>query len=110
MTSGEDFVGNTTNIPSELETNTVLRLIDKAEEDTSMIKKFTMKEVEIDSNRNTKYFSIISYWEYSQAAGFWCTHSFIAPNRISLLIEGHKGEVFFFNEHVDPESKSVDSK
>ena len=69
-----------------------------------------MKEVEIDSNRNAKYFSIISYREYSQAAGFWCTHSFIAPNRISLLIEGHKGEVFFFNEHVDPKSQSVDSK
>ena len=63
-------------------------------------------EVEIDPARNANDFSIISYWEYTQEGGFWCTHSFIAPNRLSLLIEGHKGEVFFFNEHVDSDSES----
>ena len=92
LNSNEDLIGNSTNIPSELETNTVLRLIDKTADAQTM----KMKEIEVDPNRNAKYFSVISYWEYTKEAGFWCTHSFIAPNRISLLIEGHKGEVFFF--------------
>ena len=111
MNSGEDFVGNSTNIPTELETNTVLRLIDQDTfHNENETKYYTMKEVEIDPNRNVKFFSVISYWEYTQEAGFWCTHSFVAPNRISLLIEGHKGEVFFFSQHVDPERHSLDSK
>ena len=67
-------------------------------------KESDVEEVDIDPARNANEFSIISYWEYTTEAGFWCKHSFIAPNRLSLLIEGHKGEIFFFNEYVDSSS------
>ena len=76
-----------------------------------------LQEQEPNNARNAKFLGIISYWQHFEEFGYWCTHSFFAPNPIvfnsinkdnpdwrktgtyqNVLFKGRNGEIFFFNE------------
>jgi hypothetical protein len=64
---------------------------------------------------------MISFFEYTEKGGIWCTHSFFVPNPVlfkmngkstseTCLYKGRNGEIFFFNMNEITTSTGVNNE